>query len=63
MHLLVGIVFLAFWVWMIVDCANNETTVNNQRTIWIVIIVFTFVIGAGIYFVTRKLPRDREQEY
>jgi prolipoprotein diacylglyceryltransferase len=59
MAALIGIVFFAFWVWMLVDCAHNETVEDNQRTIWIIVIVITFVIGAGIYYITRKMPRDR----
>jgi prolipoprotein diacylglyceryltransferase len=59
MGYLLGIAFLAFWIWMIIDCANNETVDNNQRTIWILIIVLTFIIGAAIYYFTRKMPRDR----
>ncbi len=62
MSLLLGIVLFGFWVWMIVDCANNHPTTNNQRTIWIVVIIFTFVIGAAIYFFTQKMPRDRAME-
>ena len=59
MTIILGLIALGFWIWMIVDCANNEPVENNQRTIWIIVIIFTFVIGAIIYYITRKLPRDQ----
>jgi prolipoprotein diacylglyceryltransferase len=59
MTVLLSIVFFIFWVWMLIDCAHNETVEDNQRTVWLIIIIVTFVIGAAIYYFTRKMPRDK----
>ncbi len=45
----------AFWIWMIVECATKER--DPDRLIWTIIIVFTHVIGAVIYFVIQRPKR------
>ena len=61
---LVGLVALAisllgtiFWIWMIVDCATKESSEGNDKIIWILIILFTHVIGSLIYFFARRPTR------
>jgi len=56
----VGILGTAFWIWMIVDCATKERGDTNDKLVWIVIIVFTQIIGALIYFFVRRPTRIRE---
>ncbi len=46
-----------FWVWMIIDCATKETEVGNDKLVWIIVIVFTQIIGAIIYYFVRYRPR------
>ena len=48
-----------FWIWMIVDCATNEPDTNNEKLMWILIIVLTHLIGAAIYFFARRPTRKR----
>ncbi len=45
---------LAFWVWMLVDAIKHESPVDNEKLIWVLIIVLTGWIGALIYFFMRK---------
>lgn len=54
--ILIILVFLAFWVWMIVDCATNETDAGS-KVAWMLVIILVGVIGAPLYFFVRKLPR------
>ena len=46
----------AFWIWMIVDCATHERN-STEKIVWIVIIVFTHLLGALIYFFVRRQKR------
>ena len=55
--LLLTVAAFAFWIWMIVDCATNEPATGNDKLVWIVIVVFTHVIGALIYYIVRRRPR------
>jgi hypothetical protein len=47
---------VAFWGWMIVDCAIYETS-TGARVAWLLVIIFGWIIGAPLYYVVRKLPR------
>ena len=50
--LMLGLMFLAigFWIWMIVDCTTNDTLTDNDKLIWVLVVVLTNWIGALIYF-------------
>lgn len=46
-----------FWIWMLVDCARNETDEGNTRVVWTLIILFTHGLGALLYFLIRRPER------
>ncbi|MBI3878493.1 MAG: PLDc_N domain-containing protein [Verrucomicrobia bacterium] len=48
---------LAFWVWMLVDCIRNPRLTDQQRLIWVPVIVFTHWLGALIYLLAGRNPR------
>jgi len=54
---LVALAALAFWIWMLVDCATKGSGQGNDKLIWILDIVFTQRIGALIYFFVRRPER------
>ncbi len=58
--LLIGLGFLAFWIWVLVDCTTKEPSQGNENIVWILIIVFTSWIGALIYFFVRRPQRKKE---
>lgn len=57
-----GLLALAFWAWMIVDCAKHENE-GNTKIVWILVILFAGVVGAPLYFFVRRLPRNKRGEY
>ena len=56
--LLIGILGTIFWIWMLVDCAMNESSNGNDKIVWVIIILFTHVLGALLYFAFRR-PRRK----
>ncbi len=48
---------IAFWIWMIVDCANHENP-GGTKVCWLLVILLAGIIGAPLYFVMRRLPRS-----
>jgi len=44
------------WIWALVDCFLYESAYGNAKLIWIILIVFTHVIGAILYLLLRR-PR------
>ncbi|MGJ8650476.1 MAG: PLDc N-terminal domain-containing protein [Opitutaceae bacterium] len=57
----ISISFLAFWIWMLVDCLQYEKNEENQKLIWILVIVLTNWIGALIYFFVRRKERKQNE--
>src|SRR5579859_173932 len=48
-----------FWIWMLVDCAQNKSLSENNKLVWILVIVFTHFIGALIYFFAGRTPNNQ----
>ncbi|MEQ8763473.1 MAG: PLD nuclease N-terminal domain-containing protein [Planctomycetota bacterium] len=60
MIFLIGILGTFFWVWMLVDCATREPAEGNDKIVWILVIVFTHLLGALIYFFVRRPERKSQ---
>jgi branched-subunit amino acid ABC-type transport system permease component len=56
-----GLAAFAFWLWMLIDCAQHEPNEGNTKLVWILILIFTSWIGALIYYFVRRPQRLREQ--
>ena len=39
----------AFWVWMLVDCIETTPSEENQKLIWVLVVIFANWVGALIY--------------
>ncbi len=44
------IAIVAFWIWMVVDCAGRRFKKSEDKIVWILIIIFLHIIGAIIYY-------------
>jgi len=53
----IGVLGTAFWIWMLVDCVTKEPSEGNDRLVWVVVVVSTYIIGAAIYFFVRRPQR------
>jgi branched-subunit amino acid ABC-type transport system permease component len=58
--ILIVVSFGAFWVWMLADCATREPDSGNIKLVWLIIIIFTGIIGAAIYYFGRRPQRKAE---
>lgn len=54
-----GILGMAFWIWMLIDCLSKEPSEGNEKIVWVLVIVFTNWIGALLYFFIRRPDRMR----
>jgi len=60
MNIFEGIIYLstlattAFWIWMLVDCLTKVRSDGNDKLIWALVIIFTMLPGALIYFVVQR---------
>jgi NADH:ubiquinone oxidoreductase subunit 6 (subunit J) len=47
---------VVFWILMLVDCAKRKFKEPNTQIVWVLIIIFTGLIGALIYYFIIKKP-------
>jgi hypothetical protein len=52
-----------FWIWMLIDCAINKGISDSQKLIWILIIFFTHLLGALLYFFLGRSPQQTQNTY
>jgi hypothetical protein len=57
---LLGVIGTVFWIWMLIDCASNESDQGNNKIVWIIIILLTHLLGAMIYYFVRRPQRMAE---
>ncbi len=56
----IGVLGTLFWLWMLIDCATKEPSEGNDKLIWVIVIIFTHLLGALIYFFIRRPKRIEE---
>ncbi len=54
---LISLAVTIFWLWMLTDCASNESSEGNDKLIWILIILFVPLFGSVIYYFIRRPQR------
>jgi len=52
-----GLLSMAFWIWMLVDAAQNKGLDQNERVVWIVVVALLHLLGAIIYFFVGRPKR------
>jgi hypothetical protein len=52
-----GFLSLAFWIWMLIDAAQNRGLDQNERIIWVIVVALLHLIGALIYFFAGRPKR------
>jgi prolipoprotein diacylglyceryltransferase len=54
MHLIGLILFIIatiFWIKMLIHCIKNPALNDTQKIVWVLVILFTHLIGALIYYI------------
>lgn len=57
----VSLAMLAFWIWMLIDCIKHEPDEGNTKLVWVLVIIFTQLLGAIIYYFVQRRERLRKQ--
>ena len=52
--LIFSILFFVFWVWMLIDCIQNQRLNGTEKIIWVLVIIFLNLLGALIYFLAGR---------
>jgi hypothetical protein len=48
-----------FWILMLIDAIKHSS--NDTKVVWVLVIIFTQVIGAIIYYFVEKRPRNKNK--
>jgi len=56
----VAVAGFVFWVVVLADCLLNETREGNERIVWTLVVIFTLVVGAALYYFLRRPRRVAE---
>jgi len=52
---------IALWIWMLVDCIKRDFKKEDEKIIWLLVIILVQVIGAIIYYFVVK-RKDKKME-
>ena len=52
-----GLLTTAFWIWMVVDAAQNRGLDQNEKIVWIVVVALLHFLGGLIYFFAGRPKR------
>ena len=55
--LILSLAALAVWIWALVDAIQNPALDSTMRLVWVLVIVFTQIIGAIIYLAVGRSKR------
>lgn len=57
MLLPLGMLSLAFWIWMLIDAAKNPGLDQTERVVWVIVVALLHFLGAVIYFFAGRPKR------
>lgn len=47
---LLALAAFVFWLWMLIDALKSKHLSDNEKLVWVLVLVFTHFLGAAIYF-------------
>lgn len=58
--IILGVLGTILWIWMLVDCAKREFKNENDKLLWILVIVLASTVGAIVYYFVVKRELDKK---
>lgn len=46
----IGVASFIFWIVMLVDAIQRKFKSTNDKIVWVLVIIFTHIVGAVIYY-------------
>jgi len=50
LFLIIGLFLFIFWICMLVDAIQRKFKGSNDKLVWVLVLIFTNLIGAVIYY-------------
>jgi hypothetical protein len=54
---IIGLAYLAFWIWMLVDCLTNNGISGSEKVAWVLVILLLHFLGPLIYLCVGRPKR------
>lgn len=58
--MIINILGIALWIWMLIDCVKRDFKKENDKILWILVIVLAGWIGALIYYFMIKRKEEEK---
>ena len=55
----VWLVTTIFWLWMLLDCLRAGRVSGREKIVWVIVLLFTHIVGAVLYFAVVRCVRLR----
>jgi NADH:ubiquinone oxidoreductase subunit 6 (subunit J) len=55
-----AVLVFVFWISMLIDCLKRKFKEDSEKIVWVIVIVFTGIIGALIYYFIVK-TKDKKK--
>lgn len=52
-----GVVLMALWLWVLIDCLRNEPRTGSIWVLWLIVILVGQIFGAALYLLIRRPER------
>tara|TARA_Y100000310_G_scaffold94081_1_gene91719 strand:+ start:11986 stop:12222 length:237 start_codon:yes stop_codon:yes gene_type:complete len=43
-----------FWIWMLIDCIRRDFEKDDEKIVWLLVVILVQIIGAIIYYFVIK---------
>jgi len=50
----IGLILVALWLWLLVDCARRDFRNNVEKALWVLVLMLAPLVGAVAYLVVIK---------
>ena len=57
--LVLGLAFTVAWLWALIDCIRHQ---REDKTMWVVIIIFLYILGVLLYVLIARPERNRKKK-
>lgn len=54
----VGLALFAFWIWMLISAIQNKGLTDNEKIVWVLVIVLLHWLGALLYLLIGHSKRN-----
>ena len=54
-----SILAFVFWILMLIDCVKRKFKEDTEKIIWVLVLIFTGIIGALIYYFIVKNKKKK----